>query len=121
MRNEPNPIDVEVGLRIKARRKVLKMSQTELSLAIGVSYQQVQKYEKGTNRVSASMLHAIARSLGVPVDALLSGVPGEKIPPLMTSSELLLIGRLQRCGNGQRSTLLSSFHRILDSVAGIHG
>jgi transcriptional regulator with XRE-family HTH domain len=59
-----NSIDVEVGLRIKQRRKQLAMSQEKLGEALGVSFQQVQKYEKGLNRVSASSLKAISEFLG---------------------------------------------------------
>lgn len=61
----PNQIDVTVGTRIRARRKLLGMSQEALAKALGVSFQQVQKYEKGTNRVSASTLYAVAKVLGV--------------------------------------------------------
>lgn len=59
----PDPIDVLVGERMKARRQVLGLSQADLGEAIGVSFQQVQKYERGTNRVSASMLCHAARAL----------------------------------------------------------
>ncbi|MEJ2816399.1 helix-turn-helix transcriptional regulator [Caulobacter sp. CCG-8] len=63
----PDPIDVHVGKLIRARRRAIGMSQDELAPAIGVSFQQVQKYELGSNRVSASKLFAIAQALGVPV------------------------------------------------------
>jgi transcriptional regulator with XRE-family HTH domain len=65
MANEPNSIDVQVGAQIRARRLLRRMSQTELGEAIGVTFQQVQKYENGSNRVSASRLVEIARALGV--------------------------------------------------------
>jgi transcriptional regulator with XRE-family HTH domain len=64
-KSEPNPIDVRVGHRIKARRVDLKFSQTELADHLGVTFQQVQKYEKGRNRVGASRLTQIARFLNV--------------------------------------------------------
>lgn len=63
--NGPDPIDVAVGARIKARRRLLGISQAELGNAIGVSFQQIQKYEKGTNRVSASGLQRMGTALGV--------------------------------------------------------
>ena len=64
---KPNQIDVVVGGRIRLRRKILGMSQSALARALGVTFQQVQKYEKGGNRVSASRLQAVASVLQVPV------------------------------------------------------
>ena len=63
----PEPIDVHVGKMIRARRRAIGVSQHELAPVIGVTFQQVQKYELGSNRVSASRLFAIAQALGVPV------------------------------------------------------
>lgn len=60
----PNPIDVHVGLRIRLRRKELGVSQEKLAEAIGLTFQQVQKYERAANRVSASKLYEMARALG---------------------------------------------------------
>lgn len=59
----PNPIDVHVGLRIRLRRKELGVSQERLAEAIGLTFQQVQKYERAANRVSASKLYEMARAL----------------------------------------------------------
>jgi len=72
----PDPIDVEVGGRIRARRIALGISQTALAKALGLTFQQVQKYEKGANRVSASTLVRVARELAVTV-AYLVGEEGE--------------------------------------------
>lgn len=63
----PNPIDAYVGSRVRMRRLMLGMSQERLADQIGVTFQQVQKYEKGTNRIGASRLQAIASVLAVPV------------------------------------------------------
>jgi transcriptional regulator with XRE-family HTH domain len=63
----PNPIDVHVGGRIRMRRLLLGMNQEKLADALGLTFQQVQKYEGGSNRVSASRLSAVAEILGVPV------------------------------------------------------
>lgn len=63
----PHPIDVIVGKRIRLRRLQLSLSQTDLGQKLGVAFQQVQKYEKGTNRVSCSRLHDISQILDVPV------------------------------------------------------
>ena len=68
--------DVIVGRNIRVHRLALKLSQAGLAAAIGISFQQLQKYEKGANRVGAGRLVRIANALGVPVMALLAGVPG---------------------------------------------
>jgi transcriptional regulator with XRE-family HTH domain len=73
----PNPIDVHVGKRIRMRRLLLGMNQGTLANALRVSYQQIQKYEHGTNRVSASRLSATADILGVPISFFFEGfAPG---------------------------------------------
>jgi len=64
---KPNPIDVHVGHRVRLRRTLLGMSQEKLGDAIGLTFQQVQKYERGTNRVGASRLFELSRVLDVPV------------------------------------------------------
>ncbi|MFC3614834.1 helix-turn-helix domain-containing protein [Lutimaribacter marinistellae] len=69
-----NEVDVTVGQRIKARRMALGMSQAELGDAVGVRFQQVQKYESGANRVSASRLWSIAEVLGVHVSHFFEGI-----------------------------------------------
>ncbi len=66
-RGVPNPIDVHVGSRVRSRRMLLGMSQTKLGEAIGVAFQQVQKYERGSNRIGGSRLFDFARVLDVPV------------------------------------------------------
>ena len=75
----PDPIDVEVGRRIRARRKAMGLSMQTLGDHIGVSYQQCEKYEKGANRVSASMLVRIAQRLETTVGALV-GEDGAPAP-----------------------------------------
>lgn len=64
---KPNPIDIHVGARIRLRRTLLGMSQQKLGEAIGLTFQQVQKYERGTNRVGSSRMFELARVLDVPV------------------------------------------------------
>ena len=73
----PSPIDVHVGARLRQRRTLLGMSQTTLGDAIGLTFQQMQKYEKGTNRISASRLFALSRVLDVPVEYFFDDVPAE--------------------------------------------
>lgn len=71
-----NPIDTHVGMRIRARRRELEFSQATLALAIKVSLQQVQKYETGANRISASKLFMAANALEVPVSWFFDGLEG---------------------------------------------
>ncbi|GAB4360466.1 MAG: helix-turn-helix domain-containing protein [Oricola sp.] len=76
-KKQPNPIDIHVGSRIRLRRTMLGMSQEKLGEALGITFQQVQKYEKGTNRVGASRLQNIAAILGVTVSFFFEDAPGE--------------------------------------------
>ncbi|WP_372353434.1 helix-turn-helix domain-containing protein [Rhizobium sp. BT-226] len=69
----PDVIDVEVGSRIRLQRKVKGMTQQALAAALGITFQQVQKYEKGSNRVGASRLSDIAQALDVPVSYFFAG------------------------------------------------
>lgn len=75
----PNPIDKYVGSRIRMRRIMLGMSQEKLGEALGLTFQQVQKYEKGTNRVGASRVQQISDILQVPVSFLFEGGPSASI------------------------------------------
>lgn len=75
----PDPIDRHVGTRIRGRRVGLRVSQTKLGQAIGVTFQQIQKYESGTNRVGASNLFRIARTLNVDVAFFFEGVSEEMV------------------------------------------
>jgi transcriptional regulator with XRE-family HTH domain len=63
----PDPVDVHVGGRLRLRRTLIGMSQEQLAAALNITFQQVQKYERGTNRISASRLYQASRTLGVPV------------------------------------------------------
>jgi transcriptional regulator with XRE-family HTH domain len=71
----PNPTDKHVGSRVRMRRIMLSMSQEKLGDALGLTFQQVQKYEKGTNRIGASRLQQIAHTLQVPVAFFFEGAP----------------------------------------------
>lgn len=75
-RRDPNYIDVHVGNRIRMRRQLIGMSQEKLGEMLGITFQQVQKYEKGANRISASRLYFTAKILGVPVQFFFDDLPG---------------------------------------------
>jgi transcriptional regulator with XRE-family HTH domain len=76
-KKSPNSTDKHVGSRVRMRRMMLDMSQTELGNNIGLTFQQVQKYEKGTNRIGAGRLHEISRILQVPISFFFEGSPRE--------------------------------------------
>ncbi len=71
----PSPVDVHVGARLRQRRTLLGMSQTTLGDAIGLTFQQVQKYERGSNRISASRLFDLSQVLDVPVEYFFGDMP----------------------------------------------
>ena len=73
----PHPVDLHVGARIRMRRRMLKISQMELAAALNLTFQQVQKYERGANRISASMLWRTARRLQVELSYFFEGLPGD--------------------------------------------
>ncbi len=75
VKKAPNPIDKYVGSRVRMRRMMLSMSQEKLGDALGLTFQQVQKYEKGTNRIGASRLQQISNILQVPVSFFFEGAP----------------------------------------------
>lgn len=71
---EPNPVDAHIGVRLRTRRVVLGMSQSDLARAMGITFQQIQKYEKGSNRVGASRMFDLCRALSVKPDFLFEGL-----------------------------------------------
>lgn len=74
-KKSPNPIDKHVGSRVRMRRMMINMSQEKLGESLGITFQQIQKYEKGTNRIGASRLQHISNVLGVPVAFFFEGAP----------------------------------------------
>ena len=76
----PNPIDQHVGSRVRMRRLMLAMSQEKLGAALGLTFQQVQKYERGANRIGASRLQQLSHILQVPVEFFFEGAPNASAP-----------------------------------------
>ena len=75
--NSPNPTDVHAGSRLRFQRQVRQLSQTDVANALGITFQQVQKYEKGTNRISASRLQALTNILGVSISFFFENGPND--------------------------------------------
>lgn len=74
----PNPVDVHVGSRVRLRRMLVGMSQEKLGDTLNLTFQQVQKYEKGANRIGASRLYQISQVLGVPVQFFFDDMPASE-------------------------------------------
>lgn len=98
MKNSPHPVDLHVGSRIRQQRTLLGMSQSKLGDTAGITFQQVQKYERGSNRVSASMMWKFAKALQVPVATFFEGLPDEPAKGRVTkdpmaSTEVLTLAK----------------------------
>lgn len=113
MTREISKIDQHVGRRIKQRRMAMGMTQTELANAVGVSFQQVQKYETGFNRVSASRLFEIAEHLQVNLSFFWAGLKSDyalkdDADPLVASdaSEAAMLSAYRECPEGARASLV---------------
>ena len=89
MRRSPNPVDKHVGSRIRMRRMMLGMSQEKLADGLGVTFQQVQKYEKGRNRIGAGRLQHISHILQIPVPFFFEGSPQGDAPSPAYVSDFL--------------------------------
>ena len=126
----PNPIDKHVGSRVRMRRMMLGMSQEKLGDALGLTFQQVQKYEKGTNRIGASRLQQIAHILQVPVSFFFEGAPaggaghhgmGEAPSPAYVSDFLATSDGLSLTKSFMRIKSSKLRRRIVDLVEQIAG
>ncbi len=73
----PHPVDIHVGMRVRLRRTLLGMSQERLASAVGLTFQQIQKYERGKNRIGSSRLYQFANILEVPVAFFFEDMPGD--------------------------------------------
>jgi len=99
--------DAEVGRRVRSRRLECRLSQTELADRIGVTFQQVQKYEKGVNRIGAGRLQRIAEALEVPISFFFGGAGGA--PARETSGAESIFGFMQTSGSVR---IVKAFHKI---------
>jgi transcriptional regulator with XRE-family HTH domain len=103
--------DAYVGERVRMRRIMIHMSQDTLGKKLGLTFQQIQKYEKGLNRVGAGRLHEISEILGVPVSLLFEGLPGQESRPNQHSLPKYLV-EFMGTTHGQR--LVEALGRISD-------
>ena len=117
MASKPNPVDIHVGSRVRLRRTLLGMSQEKLGDALGLTFQQVQKYERGTNRIGSSRLYQLSRILDVPVSFFFDDMPGELAPPSAGSDARSPVGdAVERDQMSKRETLelVRAYYRIGD-------
>ncbi|MGE0829240.1 MAG: helix-turn-helix domain-containing protein [Hyphomonadaceae bacterium] len=107
-----------IGANIRARRLATRMSQDKLAEAIGVTFQQIQKYESGSNRVAAGVLLNIARALGVPIDALLPKLkhgdsPNEGPPPVQDAQSLAMLTAFGRIRSAATKRMIVKLTEIV--------
>lgn len=84
--NTPHPTDIHVGKRLRTRRYMLGLTQNDIAVALGIKFQQVQKYETGANRISASRLHDAAKALRVPTSYFFEGLEGQQSDTLAAAT-----------------------------------
>jgi transcriptional regulator with XRE-family HTH domain len=119
---QPNAVDVHVGQKIREARILNDLSQTSLAEKIGITFQQLQKYENAHNRVSCSRLYDIARVLGVPVQAFFAGVAeSETMQPKSDAPEgntLDLVSAYSHLSPTLRKSLAKTVKSLADSMGG---
>src|SRR5262245_18751325 len=108
----PNPIDKHVGSRVRMRRMMLSMSQEKLGDALGLTFQQVQNYEKGTTRIGASRLQQISHILQVPITFFFEGAPNASAPHGSNESELWMAQIDDFVSDPDGLRLIEAFKRI---------
>jgi transcriptional regulator with XRE-family HTH domain len=122
----PTAVDKHVGERVRMRRLILNMSQDTLAKKLGLTFQQIQKYEKGTNRIGASRLYQIAEILGIPVSFLFEDLPGHKsranehgLPKYLVEFMGSARGQrlVQALGRVSHKNVLTHLVRLVESIA----
>ncbi len=113
LERSPNPVDLYVGKRIRDRRKEVQVTQEKLAEHLGLTFQQVQKYEKGANRVSASKLYEIARALNASIEYFFRGFDDRDLTvPSVVEAADPLVHEFITTAEGQ--SLTSAFPKIRD-------
>jgi transcriptional regulator with XRE-family HTH domain len=109
-KKQANPIDIQVGNRVRIRRMLIGMSQERLGDLLGLTFQQVQKYEKGVNRIGAGRLYEVSRILNVPIDFFYQGVASEPGAPAPEAAPPVL----EFVSSGEGLQLSLAFMKIKD-------
>ncbi len=109
MAGSPHPVDIHVGSVIRSRRKALGMTQQALAQAIGLTFQQVQKYERGVNRISASKLYDTAVALRTPISLFFRGIDNQTVDFVLSAGETAISAFLK---SGEGVELAEVFPKI---------
>jgi transcriptional regulator with XRE-family HTH domain len=113
-KKQANPIDVQVGNRVRIRRMLIGMSQERLGDLLGLTFQQVQKYEKGVNRIGAGRLFEVARILNVPIDFFYEGLSTTSQPG-MGEADVAAPPVMEFISSGEGLQLSLAFMKIKDT------
>jgi len=117
VKSKPEPVDIHVGSRVRTRRTLLGMSQDKLGKALGLTFQQVQKYERGANRIGSSRLYKLSQILDVPVSFFFDEMPPEVTGKATGMSEggsqSFEVGQLSR---RETLELVRSYYKITDPL-----
>jgi transcriptional regulator with XRE-family HTH domain len=112
-KKQANPIDIQVGNRVRIRRMLIGMSQERLGDLLGLTFQQVQKYEKGVNRIGAGRLFEVSRILNVPIDFFYEGLSGAGDQPGVGENQSAAVMEFVSSGEGLQLSL--AFMKIKDA------
>ena len=112
----PNPIDVRVGARLRLRRNMLGLSQEKLGEMIGLTFQQVQKYERGANRIGASRLHELSRVLDVPMAFFFDDTDPVRAPAMGVTKSQSEASEVDLLGKPEASELVRAYLAIEDTA-----
>lgn len=111
----PNPIDIHVGVRLRLRRTLLGLSQEKLGEAVGITFQQLQKYERGSNRISASRLFNLSQVLAVPVSYFFDDMPSpEHMGAISQENPAAEVDEFESMARRETLELVRSYYRIED-------
>ena len=116
-KDSPRPVDVHVGRMVRERRVLMGMGQVELAERVGLAFQQIQKYERGTNRISSSMLWEFSHVLRVPVGWFFEGMKGSGKPEdrLLTKRETLeLVRAYSSCSKEVQNRLIALLQTLAE-------
>ncbi len=116
LKRGPRLVDVHVGHRVRIRRTLLGMSQTALGEALGLTFQQLQKYERGANRISSSRLYDLSQVLEVPVSYFFDGMPDDSATVEAAGDVLMEVGK-DPMTTRETLELMRAYYRIADPDA----